>query len=268
MMHLFRRFTVGSVPLKSTEETGLQSRPKLQWRAVACAILLVLVATQSCSMRAAPAFTVAGEKPNALLCRPEGKGPFPAVVWSHGRVVDAVTLERARTGGWRRICQALASDGFVAFVPIREYFGAGPQNIPSNEEDLSRAVDYVKGLSDVDPSRMALMGHSRGGLLTLLVGLERKDLKALVITAPADIPPHFSQAVARVSYINVPVLLLVEEGDEMGSLGAVNALDQALRSRGKEVRTIRYNRGGGHYLFIRVEYWWDDLRSFLRERLL
>jgi hypothetical protein len=54
----------------------------------------------------------------------------------------------------------------------------------------------------------------------------------------------------------------------MGSLGAVNALDQALRSRGEEVRTIRYNRGGGHYLFIRVDYWWDDLRTFLRERLL
>jgi dienelactone hydrolase len=156
----------------------------------------------------------------------------------------------------------------LAFVPVREYFGAGPQNILSNKEELSRAVDYVKGLSDVDPSRMALMGHSRGGLLALMVGLERKDLKALVITAPADIPPYFSQAVARVSSVNVPVLLLVAEDDEMGSLGAVNALDQALRRREKEVRTTRYNRGGGHYLFIRVEYWWDDLRTFLREKLL
>jgi dienelactone hydrolase len=163
----------------------------------------------------------------------------------------------------------LASDGFLAFIPIREVErGAGPQNLSYNQEELSRAVDYVKSLPDVDPSRVALMGHSRGGLLTLMVGLERQDLKALVITAPADIRPYFSQAVAAVSHVNVPVLLLVEEGDEMGSLGAVNALDQALRCRGKDVRTIRYNGGGGHYLFIRVDYWWDDLRIFLREKLL
>jgi hypothetical protein len=54
----------------------------------------------------------------------------------------------------------------------------------------------------------------------------------------------------------------------MGSLGAVNVLDQALRNQGKEVHTIRYNRGGGHYLFLRKDYWWDDLRAFLHEKLL
>jgi dienelactone hydrolase len=268
MTHRFRYSIARLFPLQRANGTSLAITPETAMSYPWCAILLVFVAAHSCSMPAAPDFTVAGEKANALLCRPEGKGPFPSIVWSHGRVTDTATLERARTGGWRHICETLASDGFLAFVPIREHFGVGPQSIPYNQEELSRAIDYVKGLSDVDPSRMALMGHSRGGLLTLLVGLERKDLKALVITAPADIPPHFSQAVARVSHISIPILLLVEEGDEMGSLGAVNALDQALRSRGEEVRTIRYNRGGGHYLFIRVDYWWDDLRTFLRERLL
>ena len=111
------------------------------------------------------------------------------------------------------------------------------------------------------------MGHSRGALLTLMVGLERNDLKALILTAPADIPPYFSQAIAHASRLDVPVLLLVEEGDELGSLGAVNLLDQALKGHGKEVRTIRYDRGGGHYLFTRVDYWWNDLRAFLRDKL-
>ena len=248
--------------------SALAITPETKRASLLRSILAAVLVVQGCSMPATRDFIVAGEQANALLCRPEGKGPSPAVVWSHGRVTDAAVLERARTGGWRRICETLASDGLLALVPMREHFGAGPQNIPYEQEELSRAVDYVKGLPDVDPSRVALMGHSRGGLLTLLVGLERNDLKALVITAPANIAPHFSQAVARVSHVSVPVLLLVEEGDEMGSLRAVNALDQALRSRGKEIRTIRYNRGGGHYLFIRVDYWWDDLRVFLREKLL
>ncbi len=238
-------------------------------RVVACALLMVAQGWIASSLQASEDFAVAGQQTNALLCRPDGKGPFPAVVWSHGRVTDRAVLERARQSGWKRICEALASDGFLAFVPIRELErDARPQNVPYNQAELSRAIDYVKGLPDVDPSRVVLMGHSRGGLLALLVGLERKDLKAIVLTAPAEIPPYFAHAVGRVSRLEVPVLLLVEESDEMGSLGAVNVLDRALRSRGKEVRTIRYNRGGGHFLFVRVAYWWDDLRAFLREKVL
>ncbi|HEY8187310.1 MAG TPA: dienelactone hydrolase family protein [Pyrinomonadaceae bacterium] len=180
-------------------------------------------------------------------------------------------LEKARVGGWRDTCKRLAADGFLAFIPIREFpTDRKPPQVPSNKNELSQAVDHVKSLPEVDPSRVTLMGHSRGGLLTLMVGLERKDLKALIITAPASISPYFSQEVARVPLINAPVLLMVEVSDEMGSLSAVNILDEALRNQGKEVRTIRYDRGGGHFLFIRSGdlYWWDDVRAFLREKLL
>ena len=226
-------------------------------------ILLAFFITQSYAIPATPDYITSGEQANALLCRPEGKGPFAAVIWSHGRV------EKTKKSGWQRMCEALASEGVLAFIPIGEIErGTRPRDISYNQAELSRAVDYVKGLSDVDPSRLALMGHSRGGLLTLMVGLERKDLKALIITAPADVRPYFLGSVAQVSRLNVPVLLLVEKGDEMGSLGAVDILDQALRNDGKEVRTIRYDRGGGHYLFVRVDYWWDDLRTFLREKLI
>ena len=212
-----------------------------------------------------------GAEPDALLCRPEGKGPFPAVVYSHGQVATPQMLKQAQEGGWKRTCQRLAADGFLAFVPIREFYSdRKPPQVPSNRNELSQIVEHVKSLPDVDPSRVALMGHSRGGLLTLMVGVERKDLKALVITAPADIRPYFSQGVARVSLISAPVLLMVEVSDEMGSLGAVNVLDEALKKQGKEVRTIRYDRGGGHFLFVGSGdlYWWDDVRAFLREKLL
>ena len=41
-----------------------------------------------------------------------------------------------------------------------------------------------------------------------------RDLRALVLTAPADIPPYFSQAASRVQSLTAPVLLMVEESDE------------------------------------------------------
>src|SRR6058998_1432124 len=152
--------------------------------------------------------------PHALLSRPEATRPFPAVVYSHGQVANPQMLKQAQEGGWKRTCQRLAADGFLAFVPIREFYSdRKPPQVPSNRNELSQVVEHVKSLPDVDPSRVALMGHSRGGLLTLMVGVERKDLKALVITAPADIP-YFPQAAARVSLINAPVLLMVEVSDE------------------------------------------------------
>jgi dienelactone hydrolase len=241
------------------------------------AILLALLVAEGCiipSAREDRGFIVDGEQANAVLCRPEGKGPFPAVVYSHGRATDPQAFERAKSGGLigGPLCRRLAADGFLAFAPTRDFYSRdGPENVPNNLDELLKAVDYVKSMPDVDPSRVAAMGHSRGGLLTLMVGLERKDLKALIITAPAEIRPYFSRAVARIASLNTPVLLLVEVSDERGRLGAVNVLDDALRKRGKDVRTIRYDQGGGHYLFssrTSVEwYWWDDLRAFLREKL-
>lgn len=212
----------------------------------------------------------AEDQGGGLLCRPEGEGPFPAVIYSHGRIASPQTLARAKDGGWKRTCERLAADGFLAFIAVREFASdRRPPQIPANKNALSKAIDYVKSLPEVDRSRMALMGHSRGGLLALMTGLDRKDIKALILTAPANIPPYFSKAVARVSSLDVPVLLMVEVSDEMGSLDAVNLLDEALRKREKDVRTIRYDRGGGHFLFVGSGdlSWWDDVQSFLREKL-
>ena len=242
-------------------------------------ILLALLVTQGCLTSSTRhykhnAFILAGEQANAVICRPEGNGPFPAVIFSHGRAVRALqAFETAEELIGKHLCQRLASDGFWGFIPIRDFDRRdGPENVPYNLAELLQAVDYVKSLRDVDPNRLAMMGHSRGGLLTLMAGLERKDLKALVIAAPADIRPYFSQSVARLASLDPPVLLLVEISDERGRLPAVNFLDDALKKNRKEVRTIRYDRGGGHHLFTTKAaafdwYWWDDLRAFLREKL-
>jgi dipeptidyl aminopeptidase/acylaminoacyl peptidase len=115
---------------------------------------------------------------------------------------------------------------------------------------------------------MALMGFSRGGLLTLMVGVERSDLKALLILAPAPGGKRdFEKAVGQVASISAPVLLLAETGDESDILKNFHMLEEALKLQGKELRSVLYNRGGGHRLFYDVNYYWDDVRKFLREKL-
>lgn len=201
------------------------------------------------------------------VCRPAGQGPFPTVIYNHGLVVDMFGVGGAAKRGYNLdgICQALAADGFLVFTPVRQ---SGRRDIPSHKNEVSRAVDYVKAVPDVDQSRIALMGFSRGGLLTLMVGVERSDLKALLILAPAPGGKgEFVKAVERAPSLNAPVLLLVEAGDGTDILENFALLDQALRARKKEVRSIRYERGGGHLLFYDVNYYWDDVRTFLREKL-
>ncbi len=98
-------------------------------------------------------------------------------------------------------CHALAGDGFLAFVPIR---GTGIRNIPEHAKEVSRAIDHAKTLPEVDRSRIALMGFSRGGLLILMVGVKRKGLRSLLILAPAPGRGHFADAVEQVRALNIP----------------------------------------------------------------
>lgn len=212
-------------------------------------------------------YRINGGEGQALLCRPRGAGPFPAVVYNHGLIVDNVGYERAARRGYNLggICGALAADGFLAFAPIRR---SGQGDIPRHKAEVSSAVNHVKALPDVDSSRVALMGFSRGGLLTLMVGVERSDLGALLILAPAPGQGHFAEAVKRVPSIKAPVLLLVEAGDESEILEDFDLLERALAAHGKAQRSIRYDRGGGHRLFYDVGYYWDDVREFLRETLV
>ena len=201
------------------------------------------------------------------VCRPEGKGPYPTVIYNHGLVVDMFGIGGAAIKGYNLdgICRALAADGFLTFTPIRR---SGRRDIPAHKEEVSQAVDYVKTQPDVDPTRIALMGFSRGGLLTLMVGVERSDLKALLILAPAPGGRgDFVKAVKHVGSLNAPVLLLAEAGDGTDILGNFDMLDQALKAHGKDARSILYNRGGGHLLFYDVGYYWADVRTFLREKL-
>jgi dienelactone hydrolase len=124
-------------------------------------IILLFFALQACAEASPVSYQFGGENRQALICRPEGKGPFPAVVYNHGRIVDMEGIAGASERGYDLdgICRSLAKGGFLALAPIRD---RGRGNIPGHKNEVSRAVDYVKILPDVDPSRVALMGFSRG----------------------------------------------------------------------------------------------------------
>lgn len=245
--------------------------------AVALGVLLGLgpVASALAEVRAVTYTSLVGgqaERRDALLCMPGGDGPFPVAIFNHPSIVDGLGWPGAARRGYRldRVCEALASEGIATFAPIRETSPRGPRFASYEEKyrDIVRhAVDHAKSLPKVDPSRVALVGFSMGGLVSLLVGTERSDLRALALLAPAAGRGVIAEGVRRASAIGAPTLVLVEASDAPHILQGVQSLERAMRDEHKDIKVIRYDRGGGHELFYDLGYWWDDLRAFLREHL-
>jgi acetyl esterase len=103
---------------------------------------------------------------------PEGRAPFPALVYFHG-------------GGWvignldthDSICRALANGAKCVVVSV-DYRLAPEHKFPAAVEDAYIAVKWVADNSDhlqIDPNRLAVGGDSAGGNLAAVVSLIARD---------------------------------------------------------------------------------------------
>jgi len=127
------------------------------------------------------------------LYKPNGAGPFPAVVWNHGS-------EKSPGGGpqFDSVASIFVPAGYVVFAPMRrghsdsegEYIvsavehetarrgGAAGQQLAARLLETSQLDDQlaglavVKGQPFVDGKRLVVAGCSYGGIQTLL-GAER-----------------------------------------------------------------------------------------------
>ena len=134
-----------------------------------------------------PYHAVPGVDPDLLrldVYQPEGEGPFPVVVFVHG-------------GGWHTGSRTdtvhekadwLAAQG-ILFVSVSYRLSPSPSpqpdpdrvRFPVHPSDVGRAAAFVHAhaaLWNGDPTRLALMGHSAGAHLALLVGTDPAYLAA------------------------------------------------------------------------------------------
>ena len=139
---------------------------------------------------------------HGFLYKPEGKGPFPALLWNHG--------SEKRPGWLPELAPIFLNKGYVFFIPHRRGHGrspgeyvmdlleranqsGGPQArsrklvelMELHLEDQTAALAYLKALPEVNPQRIAVAGCSFGGIQTVLMAEKGVNLRAAVDFAGA-----------------------------------------------------------------------------------
>ncbi len=128
----------------------------------------------------------------AYLVVPKGRGPFAAVIWGHWCWQNSSMRNRKE---FLDEAVALAQSGLVSlltdhpmsrpgYVPIKDALDErNATEFLQQVIDMRRGVDLLTGRRDIDPKRIAFVGHScNAGVGALLSGLDRR-FRALVLMA-------------------------------------------------------------------------------------
>jgi carboxymethylenebutenolidase len=146
----------------------------------------------------------------AFLWKPAGSGPFPAVLFNHGAGgTDAAhTFGFAITAAAKKLGPTFAKYGYAFLYLFRRGQGLSADKGPfmrdilgrekrakgadarnhtqfvllttDHLDDVTAALSFLKSLHEVDARRIAVMGHSSGGQLTLLAAERDSTLRAAV----------------------------------------------------------------------------------------
>jgi len=122
----------------------------------------------------------------AIICLPNGNGPFPIVVMLHGTGSD----KNEAGGGYLIAAPALAEAGIAS---IRfDFIGNGESNADYIDynfttalSDTNAALEYAAGLDRIDEYRAGVMGWSQGGTIALLAAGNNPAFKSVLCWAGA-----------------------------------------------------------------------------------
>jgi dienelactone hydrolase len=199
----------------------------------------------------------------AVLVRPAGSGPFPAVVQLHGCAgIDAQSLRWAR---W------LAERGYVALVV--DSFGprrlagdcrSGPDDPPitARFDDAFGALRYLQSRPDVRADRVAAIGWSQGGVYAMAAingpSLERARARGVALPSIESTSGGFAAAVAVYpggcfslvkEQVVRPLLVLIGEADDWTPAATCREMVEAMRGRGADATIVTYP-GAYHYFDV------------------
>ncbi|HEU5087951.1 MAG TPA: alpha/beta fold hydrolase, partial [Roseiflexaceae bacterium] len=128
-----------------------------------------------------------GLRLTGMMNRPNGDGPFPVVILAHGYY----PLDVYQTGnGTKLAADYLANQGFLTLSPdFRSH--AGSDRAPNlfragHVIDVLHLIPMAQRLSDAQPGKVLLWGHSNGGAIAAKVIEASDQMAGALIYAPAS----------------------------------------------------------------------------------
>ncbi len=233
---------------------------------------------------------------HGVLYKPEGTGPFPAVIYNHGSAPGMMSEQAFAALG-----PVFASHGWVFFGPYRRGQGlsasAGPyigDQIAAAEkagggsaaaatmvrlletdhlDDQFAALAWLRKQSFVQPSRIAVGGNSFGGIETVL-GVERGGYCAGIDSAGgaqswAEAPELQSRMTRAVRNAKAPIFFFQAANDF--DLSPSKTLSAEMNAAGKTYKLKIYPaygdspRDGHSFGYFGSDVWAEDVFGFLNQ---
>jgi carboxymethylenebutenolidase len=227
-----------------------------------------------------------------VLYKPQGKGPFPAIVYNHGSAIDNSAASDA-------LGPLFASRGWVFFMPSRRGQGlsasAGPYIRDEIAESFKRggisaaattmiqllktdhltdqlaALAWLRKASFVQPGRIAVAGNSFGGIEAILGAEQGSYCAAIDLSGGAESWAQASELRAMmtdtVRKARSPIFFLQAENDY--DLSPTRVLSAAMKNAGKPYEMKIYPAFGkspeeGHsFAYLGGSVWAEDVFRFL-----
>jgi len=258
-----------------------------------CGLLVFIVAQGVSVAQSKPeevVFPISGRELHGFIWKPEGTGPFAAILWNHG--------SEKLPGSQPALAKFYTAHSYVFFVPHRRGQGRSPGDYiqdlvaqvspgerarrmvelqQAETDDVIAALNYLRSQPFVDSARIAISGCSYGGIQTLLTGERELGVKALVPFAPGAMSweqnvPLQDRLVRAVDLAKAPVFLIQAENDY--SLGPSRVLSKEANKKKKDFQSKIYPAFGsthpdGHWGFCSsaTDVWGNDVLAFLETQM-
>ena len=174
-----------------------KSKPRLRrWMVTSLAVVVVLIATlvgwtlyqNTYDIREEKVTITGGSVPlQGVLALPEhGDGPFGLVVFVHGDGPVDATHETF----YRPVWEAFAKAGYASLSWDKPGVNGAPgnwldQSMDDRAAETEAAIEWARGRSDIDPSRIGLWGASQAGwVMPKVVNLD-PDVAFVIAVGPA-----------------------------------------------------------------------------------
>jgi alpha-beta hydrolase superfamily lysophospholipase len=122
---------------------------------------------------------------SGTLTTPAGMGRYPAVLLLWG----AGPADRNYEGLFSSTADYLSRNGFVVLRFDKRGIGSSDGDFLTNTNaaeiaDAAAAIDYLARQKEVDPGRIAIIGHGKGALYALQIASGNEKVKTLILISP------------------------------------------------------------------------------------